>query len=138
MCETFSLNCKCRPRTTFLTVRAQILRQALTEAGHDVIVAFDGRHALRVATTWTFDFIVMDLTLPDIDGLTVVRRLRADRNHTPILTLIPRESTKDLMNSLTMGPDDYLTKPVCVETLLGRMRALVRRTQTNSALSFAR
>lgn len=111
----------------------QSLRQALTEAGHDVIVAFDGRHALRIATTWTFDFIIMDLTLPDIDGLTVARRLRTDRNYTPILMLIARESTKELVKSLAAGADDYLTKPVRIDTLLERMRTLARQTRMSQS-----
>ncbi|HYR83905.1 MAG TPA: response regulator transcription factor [Terriglobia bacterium] len=106
---------------------AQLLRQGLTEQGHTVTTALDGREGLEVAENWIFDLIILDLMLPGLDGFTIARRLRAERNQTPILMLTARDSTKDLIEGLDLGADDYLTKPFSLKVLFARVRALGRR-----------
>jgi DNA-binding response OmpR family regulator len=106
---------------------ARLLKEALREEGHDVTVASNGREGLEIALRWQFDAIVLDVMLPGMDGFTVARRLRTVRNQTPILMLTARDSTKDLIQGLDIGADDYLTKPFSLEVLLARVRAIGRR-----------
>jgi DNA-binding response OmpR family regulator len=106
---------------------AKLLRQGLTEEGHIVTVANDGRDGLRAAETSLFDLIVLDVMLPGIDGFTVAKRLRAGHNRTPILMVTARDSTRDIIEGLDLGADDYLTKPFSFEVLLARVRAVGRR-----------
>lgn len=106
---------------------AELLRQALVEEGYTVAVAMDGREGLSMAETGGFDLIVLDVMLPGLSGFEIARRLRASRNQTPLLMLTARDSTKDLVEGLDTGADDYLTKPFSFEVLLARVRAVSRR-----------
>jgi len=106
---------------------ARLLQEALREEGHDVTVASNGREGLEIASRWQFDAIVLDVMLPGMDGFTVAKRLRSVRNQTPILMLTARDATKDLIQGLDIGADDYLTKPFSLEVLFARVRAIGRR-----------
>src|SRR5579871_2797355 len=98
---------------------ADLLRRALSEEGHVVTVAHDGTLGLSLANlnpanpssggNNPFELIVLDVMLPGIDGFDIARRLRAQRNQTPILILTARDSTKDIVDGLNLGADDYLT-----------------------------
>jgi DNA-binding response OmpR family regulator len=106
---------------------AELLRQGLTEDGHSVTVAEDGRDGLAIAEAAAFDLIVLDVMLPGIDGFEIARRLRDGRDQTPILMLTARDASGDIVEGLNLGADDYLTKPFSFEVLLARVRALGRR-----------
>jgi DNA-binding response OmpR family regulator len=106
---------------------AELLRRGLSEEGHTVMVATDGREGLKAAENSLFDLIVLDVMLPGIDGFTVAKRLRAAHNRTPILMLTARDATRDIVEGLDLGADDYLTKPFSFEVLLARVRAVGRR-----------
>lgn len=106
---------------------AELLRQGLSEEGHSVTTASEGREALRLAQGCTFDLIVLDVMLPGMDGCAVARNLRAARNRTPILMLTARDAAGDIVRGLDAGADDYLTKPFSFEVLFARVRAVARR-----------
>ncbi len=89
----------------------------------------DGKEGLRMATEQMFDLIVLDIMLPGMDGLEVCRRLRADRNHTPILMLTAKSEEIDKVLGLETGADDYLTKPFSVREFIARVKALFRRIE---------
>jgi DNA-binding response OmpR family regulator len=105
----------------------ELLRQGLVEDGHAVTVASEGRAGLKLAESSSFDLILLDVTLPGMDGFAIARRLRSARNQTPILMLTARDSTGDIVEGLNLGADDYLTKPFSFEVLLARVRAVGRR-----------
>ncbi len=104
-----------------------LLRDGLEEEGHRVICARDGVSGLTTASHPGFDVIILDVTLPRMDGFAVAKRLRADGNKTPILMLTARDSVPDMVKGLDGGADDYLTKPFAFEVLLARLRAVSRR-----------
>ena len=106
---------------------ADVLRRGLTKAGLAVDVAGDGGDALVRAGATEYDAIVLDAMLPDIDGLDVCRRLRADRVWSPVLMLTARSGVPDRVDGLDAGADDYLAKPFSFDELLARLRALARR-----------
>ena len=107
-----------------------VLEQALTEAGHRVTTAGDGRNGLELATLETFDTILLDWMLPGLDGPTVCRRLREDGVRTPVLMLTARGEVADRVEALDAYADDHLTKPFALDELLARLRALHRRGQS--------
>ncbi len=90
-------------------------------------IARNGAEGLEMAQSFTFDAIVLDIMLPEMNGLTVARRLRESRNRTPVLMLTARDSTADIVKGLDSGGDDYLTKPFSFEVLLARLRSVSRR-----------
>jgi DNA-binding response OmpR family regulator len=106
---------------------ADLLKRGLTEEGHNVVLARDGATGFETARSTRFDVIVLDMMLPQMDGLTVARRLRAARNQTPILVLTAKDAAADIIRGLDAGADDYLTKPFSFEILLARLRAVSRR-----------
>jgi DNA-binding response OmpR family regulator len=106
---------------------AELLQQGLAEDGHRITVATDGREGLSLAENGSFDLILLDVMLPGVNGFQIVRQLRTHRNQTPILMLTARDSTKDMVEGLDFGADDYLTKPFSFEVLLARVRAVGRR-----------
>ena len=106
---------------------AELLRQGLTEDGHAVTVALDGRDGLAFAEAGGFDLIILDRMLPGMSGLEIARQLRARRDRTPILMLTARDAPSDIVQGLDIGADDYLTKPFSFEVLLARVRAVGRR-----------
>jgi two-component system, OmpR family, copper resistance phosphate regulon response regulator CusR len=106
---------------------ADLLRQGLTEEGHAVVVAQDGSAGLSFAEGQAFDLLLVDVMLPGVDGFTIVRRLRARQNRTPILMLTARDAIRDIVEGLNLGADDYLTKPFSFQELFARVRAAGRR-----------
>jgi two-component system, OmpR family, KDP operon response regulator KdpE len=105
----------------------KILKIALQANGYTVTTAPDGQSALLAATQHPLAVIILDLGLPDIDGTTVIRRLRS-WNPVPILVLSARHTSEDKVEALDAGADDYITKPFGPDELLARLRALLRRT----------
>ncbi len=108
------------------------LERALDIEGYRVRTAADGALALDLVTSEQPDLIVLDLMMPNVDGLTVCRRLRSRRDRTPILMLTARTETSDRVSGLDTGADDYLPKPFDLDELLARIRALLRRTRADS------
>ena len=104
------------------------LKRGLEEQGYAVDTAFTGREALDWAEAAPYDMIILDILLPEMDGLTVCRELRKRDNRTPILMLTARDSVDDRVNGLDAGADDYLVKPFALKELLARLRAMSRRT----------
>jgi|SRR5215211_3081974 len=103
------------------------LRRALTLGGYEVQSAEGGQQGLTEVATSAPDALVLDIGMPDIDGLEVCRRLRASGNRVPILMLTARDAVADRIDGLDAGADDYLVKPFDVGELKARLRALVRR-----------
>jgi len=106
---------------------ADLLKRTLTEEGHQVVLARDGLEGFEIAQSSAFDAIVLDLMLPSMDGLTIARRLRDQRNQTPVLMLTARDAPADVVNGLDSGADDYLAKPFSINVFLARLRAVSRR-----------
>jgi len=107
------------------------LRRALVLGGYDTVPADSGEAALAEATTGAPDAVVLDIGLPDIDGLEVCRRLRGAGNRVPVLMLTARDAVSDRIDGLDAGADDYLVKPFDVGELQARLRALLRRSRSN-------
>jgi two-component system response regulator MprA len=103
------------------------LRRALALGGYETVSAEDGEEALVQLTTATPDAVVLDVGLPDIDGLEVCRRLRGSGSRVPVLMLTARDAIADRIDGLDAGADDYLVKPFDVGELKARLRALLRR-----------
>jgi DNA-binding response OmpR family regulator len=106
---------------------ANLLVMHLRDAGFAVQKAADGRTALQRLVDEAFDLVILDLMLPDLDGLDICRRLRARPDYLPILMLTARSTEFDRVLGLEVGADDYLTKPFSIRELLARVRALFRR-----------
>jgi DNA-binding response OmpR family regulator len=105
---------------------AAALKRGLEEENHSVGVAFDGRDALEMAQALEYDAIVLNVMLPGIDGLEVMRRLRKTGNKTPILVLSSSNTVSDIVKGLDIGADDYITKPFYFEEFLARLRSVSR------------
>jgi two-component system OmpR family response regulator len=108
-------------------VIADFVSQGLREAGYAVDVASTGTEALRKALDGSYDAAVIDVMLPELDGLSVIEQLRAKRKQTPVLILSARHTVDDRVKGLQAGGDDYLTKPFAFAELLARLQALLRR-----------
>jgi two-component system OmpR family response regulator len=103
------------------------LKEALTEAGYAVDVAFDGEEGHFLGETEPYDAIVLDIGLPQMDGLSVLEKWRRAGKTTPVLLLTARDRWSDKVQGIDAGADDYVAKPFHMEEVLARMRALVRR-----------
>jgi|SRR6185369_12453294 two-component system, OmpR family, response regulator len=114
------------------------LRAGLRQAGFEVDWVRDGADAAHAAETESFAAIVLDLGLPNMDGLAVLRRLRARGIKTPILILTARDAVQDRVTGLDAGADDYVVKPVDLAELAARLRALVRRARGEAAPALRR
>ncbi len=110
-----------------------LLQMALRYEGWEVKTAADGRHALTLAREFRPDAIVLDMMLPDIDGMQVLSRVRADGQQTAVLFLTAKDSLEDRINGLTAGGDDYVTKPFSLEELVARLRGLIRRSMLTAS-----
>jgi two-component system OmpR family response regulator len=110
-----------------------LLQMALRYEGWEVKTAADGRHALALAREFRPDAIVLDMMLPDIDGMQVLSRVRADGQQTAVLFLTAKDSLEDRINGLTAGGDDYVTKPFSLEELVARLRGLIRRSMLTAS-----
>ena len=102
---------------------------ALRYEGFEVREATDGRSALASVQDEAPDLVVLDVMLPDLDGFEVMRRIRQDGIRVPVLFLTARDSVEDKVNGLTIGGDDYVTKPFSLAELVARARAVLRRTK---------
>ena len=107
----------------------ELLATSLRFAGFEVVTAANGRDALAKAESEDPDLAVLDVMLPDMDGFTVTRKLRASGQHFPILFLTAKDETEDKVTGLTVGGDDYVTKPFSLDEVVARIRAVLRRTQ---------
>ena len=105
----------------------ELLRRGLEEENHTVTLARDGLEGLQVAETCNIDAIVLDVMVPELNGIEVARRLRSAGRQMPILMLTARDAAGDIVRGLDAGADDYLTKPFSFTVLLARLRALSRR-----------
>ncbi|MDP9296509.1 MAG: response regulator transcription factor [Actinomycetota bacterium] len=118
-----------------------LLGMALRYEGFEVDVAHTGRQALKAASERRPHLMVLDVMLPDVDGFEVTRRLASRGEKVPILFLTARDATEDKVRGLTLGGDDYLTKPFSLEELVARVRAILRRAgefeDRSALLSFA-
>jgi two-component system OmpR family response regulator len=110
---------------------ADYLRQGLCEAGHVVDVAHDGDTGLQLALSDIYDVLVIDRMLPRRDGLAIVRMLRADGRHTPVLLISALGQVDQRVEGLRAGGDDYLVKPYAFSEVLARIESLARRTRTH-------
>ena len=108
---------------------AGLLTRGLEEESCQVSIARDGRAALELSAVKAFDVILLDVMLPQMDGLEVARQLRRREAETPVLMLTARDALGDIVRGLDAGADDYLTKPFSFAELLARVRALMRRQQ---------
>ncbi|MGH9066778.1 MAG: response regulator transcription factor [Acidimicrobiales bacterium] len=106
----------------------ELVGTALRYEGFEVDVAASGREALERAAARRPALMVLDIMLPDLDGFEVVRRLRSDGLALPVVFLTARDATEDKVNGLTLGADDYVTKPFSLEELTARVRAVLRRS----------
>ena len=116
---------------------SSFIKKGLEEEGYAVDVALDGKTGLQMAMDRVHDLIVLDIHLPGLDGLSVLRELRAGRVSTPVLLLTVRANIEDKVLGLDAGADDYLTKPFAFQELVARIRALLRR-QTEEKLPVLR
>jgi two-component system OmpR family response regulator len=119
-----------------------LLAASLRFAGFEVATARNGSEALRIAPEFRPDLLVLDVMMPGVDGFTVVRRLRQDGMTAPVLFLTAKDSTEDKITGLTLGGDDYVTKPFSLEEVVARIRAVLRRFRSSeqeqsTRLSFA-
>jgi two-component system, OmpR family, response regulator len=106
----------------------ELLSTSLRFAGFEVHAAADGATALRLAELERPDLLVLDVMLPDMDGFAVTRRLRDQGRRMPVVFLTARDATDDKVTGLTVGGDDYVTKPFSLEEVVARIRAVLRRT----------
>ena len=106
---------------------ADLLSTGLRFVGFDVRTAGGGLEALTSVREWKPDLLVLDVMMPDVDGFEVTRRMRADGRETPVLFLTARDSVEDKVAGLTIGGDDYVTKPFSLEEIVARVRVLLRR-----------
>nr|WP_297430408.1 response regulator transcription factor [uncultured Actinotalea sp.] len=110
------------------TIR-ELLTTSLRFAGFEVFAAADGASALTLVRDVQPDLVVLDVMLPDMDGFTVTRRMRDRDQHVPVVFLTARDDTTDKVQGLTVGGDDYVTKPFSLEEVVARIRAVLRRTR---------
>ena len=113
---------------------ARHVSTALTEAGHDPVVAHDGEMAIGAAEEATFDLIVLDVGLPGMNGFEVLKRLRARNVPSRVIMLTARGEVTDRVTGLELGADDYLAKPFAMQELVARVRALGRRFSEQPAV----
>jgi len=106
---------------------AYLLRRVLQEERHTVDLAHDGQKGLELATSDTYDIVILDVMLPGTDGLEICRQMRAISLMTPVLMLTARGAVEDRVAGLNVGADNYLIKPFAMEELLARINALLRR-----------
>jgi DNA-binding response OmpR family regulator len=107
----------------------ELLHKGLTEEGHTVACAADGRGGLELAANYEFDVIILDIMMPRMDGYQLAKRLRAEKISTPVLMLTAKDAVLDVIHGLDVGADDYMTKPFSFNELLARLRAVKRRAR---------
>ncbi len=119
----------------------ELLSASLRFAGFEVATAANGLAALELARSFRPDLLVLDVMMPGLDGFGVVRRLRSEGSRTPVVFLTAKDATEDKVQGLTLGGDDYVTKPFSLEEVVARIRTVLRRVaaspQEQAHLSFA-
>lgn len=116
---------------------ARLVELELSHRGLEVLCAYDGPTGLEAVSSFDPAVVVLDIMLPGLDGVGVLKRLRAEGNRVPVIMLTARDTLQDKVHSLDLGADDYLTKPFEAEELLARLRALVRRYDGEEVLRVA-
>ena len=114
----------------------ELVQVALKFHGCSVTLGASGKDALALAASEQPDLVVLDVMLPDIDGFEVCQRLRANGNEVPVIFLTARDTTSDSVTGLTLGGDDYITKPFSVDALVARIRAVLRRAARPAVKEF--
>lgn len=114
----------------------ELLHKGLTEEGHTVACATDGRSGFELAATYDFDVIILDIMMPTLDGYEVAKRLRSENISTPLLMLTAKDTIPDVVHGLDLGADDYMTKPFSFHELLARLRAVRRRPRVPKPVQF--
>lgn len=120
----------------------ELLSMSLRYAGFEVETAMNGRDAVKAAQSFRPDVVLLDVMLPDLDGFDVLRRLRGEGSKVPVLFLTAKDATEDKVTGLTIGADDYITKPFSLEEVIARIRVVLRRLHgedaaVSSRLTFA-
>jgi two-component system response regulator MprA/two-component system response regulator TrcR len=133
---------KMRPGTRVLLVEddrliAEFVEPELERLGFRVRCAYDGPSGLEAARNFEPELLVLDIMLPKLDGVGVLKELRSEGVRTPVIMLTARDATIDKVHSLDLGADDYVTKPFEMDELLARIRALLRRTEGDEILRVA-
>ena len=113
---------------------AQSIRKGLIDEDYAVDGFNNGKEGYEQASVEEYDLILLDVMLPDMDGFSIAKQLRAEKNKTPIIFLTAKDTIHDKINGLDFGGDDYLVKPFSFEELLARMRSLIRRATTNETV----
>ncbi len=108
---------------------AHFISKGLEEEGYAIDVAYDGRKGLDLLKEFTYDLVLLDLMIPEISGLELLKIIRSWGNNTPVLIITAKNSKEDVVKGLDTGSDDYLTKPFSFDELLARIRALLRRSK---------
>lgn len=114
---------------------ARFIRKGLQEEGYTIDGAFDGEEGLHLATSQTYDLIILDIMLPEISGFALLKGARKKGVMTPVIFLTARDNKQDIVRGLELGADDYLIKPFSFPELLARIRAVLRRGQKDIELS---
>lgn len=112
---------------------AAYISKGLTESGHSVDLAKDGKEGLFMATEFSYDVIIVDRMLPGLDGLSIIKKLRARKDQTPAMILSALGEVDDRVTGLRAGGDDYLVKPFAFSELLARLEGLARRLDAEAA-----
>jgi len=110
---------------------ANFIKRGLEEVKFEVDTAFDGETGMKLAVEESYNLIILDLMLPKRDGISVIKELRARKSLVPILILTAKDSLEDKVTGLNVGSDDYLTKPFAFAELLARVKALLRRAESD-------
>ncbi len=112
------------------TTTAKALKILLEKENYSVDIVFNGNDAWNYISTVRFDVVVLDIMMPGIDGLEVLKRMRNEQNHTPVMMLSAKSEIEDRILGLNLGADDYLPKPFSTSELIARIKALARRNET--------
>src|SRR3989344_9666436 len=112
---------------------ANSIKKGLAQEGFAVDVAYDGTEGYDLASSEEYDVVILDIMLPGMDGVTICKKLRQEKNHTPILMLTAKGQIQDKVQGLNSGADDYVVKPFAFEELLARVKALTRRPKNGGS-----
>jgi two-component system OmpR family response regulator len=113
----------------------ELLSMSLRYAGFEVETAMNGRDAVKAAQSFRPDVVLLDVMMPDLNGFDVLRRLRGEGAKVPVLFLTAKDATEDKVTGLTIGADDYITKPFSLEEVIARIRVVLRRMHGDDALA---